>query len=365
MKIGILTWLHNYNYGSMLQAYALKEFLMMNNYDVKNIDYYPSITEKLKNFMKNRNSSHFIFEKINNMKMEKEFSKNVKLRNDVFDIFLSENFILTNRINKNKELKFLENFDKYICGSDQIWSPNLFNENFYFSFIENKDKISYAPSFGVSIIESKSKEKKITKLLNDFKHISVRENSGKKILNNLGFNDVEVVLDPVFLLSEDKWLKLIKKANISYDKKFICCYFLSFNQDYFDKISNFAIEKNLEIIWIYSDYMSYKINKSLDGIGPSEWLWLIYNCEYVMTDSFHATVFATIFKKKFYCFKRFSDNSKKSQNSRLYNILSLLNLEDRMIDQIPSNDLVYNEQNFKKMNDAIDYSKKWLLNAIK
>ena len=128
-KIAILTWLHNGNYGSILQAYALQKYLRNEGYAVNNIDLNPTILEKVKNCIRQGNPLiSLVKEKLNAAK-SKKICPNVHalaLKEDKFQNFIKNNFSLTRKYRRFSELKELvREFDAYVCGSDQVWSPML------------------------------------------------------------------------------------------------------------------------------------------------------------------------------------------------------------------------------------------------
>ena len=226
MKIGILTWLHNGNYGSILQAYALQKALRNQGYQTENIDYAPSTVKKVENLIKNKNSLKLFLEKWDAYCAKKAAGSPRELseKQKKFDDF-RENYInITRRYSSPKEVATIDGeFDAYICGSDQIWSPVLLNPVFYFDFLSDTErKIAYACSFGVSSIKGK-KATKITNYLNRFEYISVRESSGCKIVKNLTGKVVPVMPDPTLLLQRTDWDK-VSKYNLNLDN-YIFCYF--------------------------------------------------------------------------------------------------------------------------------------------
>lgn len=185
MKICILTWLHNQNFGTLLQAYALQQFLKAEGHDVVDADYLPCVKEKLLNWAINRNSFDLFAGKarelFNRKKEHDDFGSSTA---DVFNRFLSQNIETTDRIVDTDGLVDLRGkYDAYVCGSDQIWSPYLLNRNFYLSFLSDSDKrIAYAPSFGVTSTTQR-KKKIITDLIKTFSSVSVREDAAR-ILSN-------------------------------------------------------------------------------------------------------------------------------------------------------------------------------------
>lgn len=372
MRIGILTWLYNGNYGTVLQAYALQKFLMKNTkYYIENIDYNPDVKAKIINLIKSRNSLSLIFEKLDYYIANKIARNNYEIENRKrrFSDFLLNEMNLSEKYKNPKEIEIIKDkYDIYICGSDQIWSPVLLNPVYYFSFLDsNKKLISYAPSFGVSCIKN-SKKEEISGYLKKFNHISVREENGAKIIYELIGRKVEYVVDPTLLISKEEWDKIASIRLIQ--ENYIICYFLSYKKEYSELIDKLSLKTGYKVAIICTTEETYKTNyKKIIDCGPKEWVSLIKNAKLVLTDSFHGCVFSTIYKKDFYLFKRFNDNNNKSQNSRIYNFINMLDLSERLIDDINSHDYSnINIENYDEVYAKLEQEKnksiKWLLNAI-
>ena len=367
MKIGILTWLHNGNYGSILQAYALQKALRNQGYQTENIDYAPSTVKKVENLIKNKNSLKLFLEKWDDYCAKKVAGSPRELseKQKKFEDF-RENYInITRRYSSPKEVATIDGeYDAYICGSDQIWSPVLLNPVFYFDFLSDTErKIAYACSFGVSSIKGK-KATKITNYLNRFDYISVRESSGCEIVKNLIGKVVPVMPDPTLLLQRTDWDK-VSKYNLNLNK-YIFCYFLSWNEDYWKYVENVSQQLGYQIVIVPSVKQTYQVDaKILKNIGPEEWVGLVKNASYVITDSFHGTVFSIIYNKPFTVLKRFSDDNPRSQNSRIYTLLEHYNLTNRL----GINTDIFNLQEYTKVNSQVEYDRRyaleWLNNVLK
>lgn len=367
MKIGILTWLHNGNYGSVLQAYALQKALRHQGYQTENIDYAPSTVKKVENLIKNKNSLKLFLEKWDAYCAKKVAGSPRELseKQKKFEDF-RENYInITRRYSSPKEVATIDGeYDAYICGSDQIWSPVLLNPVFYFDFLSDTErKIAYACSFGVSSIKGK-KATKITNYLNRFDYISVRESSGCEIVKNLTGKVVPVMPDPTLLLQRTDWDK-VSKYNLNLNK-YIFCYFLSWNEDYWKYVENVSQQLGYQIVIVPSVKQTYQVDaKILKNIGPEEWVGLVKNASYVITDSFHGTVFSIIYNKPFTVLKRFSDDNPRSQNSRIYTLLEHYNLTNRL----GINTDIFNLQEYTKVNSQVEYDRRyaleWLNNVLK
>lgn len=368
-KIAKLTWLNNGNYGSILQAYALQSHILQLGYDIEDIDYKASNKTKLLNWFKNGNSPYLFVGKIKE-KVERLRSKekiDFTQRNMLFKEFKKENIKTTKIYTSPKELKEIGNkYDAFICGSDQIWSPKLMNPVFYFNFLpENAYRISYAPSFGVSSIDEK-KKKKIKKYIEKFNAISIREEKGSELVKELTGKECPVQIDPTLLINVDEWKRLAKPSEIK--EKYIFCYLLTPNTKYIEMIKEVAKNKNMKVVIVLTPVGPFNtgFEEKVD-VGPAEWLGLINDAEYVCTDSFHGCIFSMIFNKQFTLFKRFSDTTTWSQNSRIYNLAKMFNVENRIVDEETKINL--NESiNYNKVNNLIEIEKNkssnWLKEAL-
>ncbi len=273
--------------------------------------------------------------------------------------------VLKHFYKSNEELKLnIPESDAFICGSDQIW--NSFFENgkdpaFYLDFVpDNKLKISYAASFAIDKLEDNIKDfvkEKVARL----DHISVRESSGKKILNDLGIQNVTQVLDPVFLLEAEKWSQLI---NIKKEKeKYLFIYDFDSNPLIKKMAENYKTKFGWKIITV-NQLINYA-DKNFFLEGPIKFLSLVKNAEFVISNSFHAVAFSIIFRKDFVVFNR-----QDKINTRMRDLLAsigqnqLLILDDNMIENHSINSIDYNHVE-TCLNPLIERSTQFLKNALK
>lgn len=367
MKIAIMTWLHNGNYGSMLQAYALQKYLRDQGYDVTNIDYEPGSIQKVKNLIENRNSPKLFLEKYEAWKVSHDagFKNERAVRKEKFDQFCMQNMQLSDKFRKPKELKAIsDTYDIYICGSDQIWSPYLLNPVYYLCFVGNRKKIAYAASFGVTSTTT-SKRKQINDYIQRFSDVSIRESEGLSLLDN---KNIFVAVDPTLLLSKEEWEGIAMHRE---DRQgYVLCYFLKDNQRYFQAAIRFAEQKGLKLVTIPSGTESYKLGEVAAGAGPADWAALVHSAGYVFTDSFHAVVFSLIFRREFFAFNKYADSDRNSQNCRVKNLLTIVGLEERIIEKDKTETALtdFAPVNYQKVWDkleaVIEKSKKWLIDAI-
>lgn len=304
-SVRILTLLGN-NYGGCLQAYALYQSLKQYEEDVKVIEYYP--------FPVNKNIKHFL-KSIIYYKRNKKFDD---FRNNYIDILHTNNIL-------DDDFKSI-----YIVGSDQVWNPGIdfeIRKNYYLKFVNDKNrKNSYAASIGVDIIDNdKNNIKLISDMLLDFNCITVREKTANTIISNIVDTKISTVLDPTLLLTSDEWKKLTTKSNQK--EKYICVYTLGLDNQYCKDINYLSELCGFKIVDIYYKKRFNNELKNENDYGPVEFISSIYNSEFVITNSFHGTVFAILFHKKFITITR------GNMNSRVYDLLSILGLEDRIVSE--------------------------------
>lgn len=317
MKIGIITWHNMQNYGSMLQVYALQKVLEQRGHTVKVIDYRNFVPSRLKarvfNFSK-------LTKKIKILMTKGKWKYFLKFQNKYLN--------LTRLILTNNELKKIgQQFDCYICGSDQIWSPNVFDKTYFLDFVPNqKIKIAYSPSV---VIDGYNEEQKeiLNKELRQFKAISLRENKGSQIIKNITGIDCKVNLDPTLLLEKSDWEKLAENPKV--EEPYLLCYMLNYNKEQIEIVRQIAETNNLKIINIGEDDVG--IGEWDINVGPQEFLTYVNGASIVCTDSYHGTLFSINFNKQFYTFERFKNDDTINQNDRIYEVLEKLDLSNRIV----------------------------------
>lgn len=336
-RIGIMTWYHYENYGTVLQASALYRVITKLGYQPELIQYTPK-----GNLVENTpvNISYIVKKAINkfhNLKNCLFFSSE---KSKLFQKYLSEMITETVPCNTFSELSDLNStYDAFVCGSDQIWSPLCFDEKYFLSFVSNKTKmIAYAPSIGTTKIENRTIKNQMKMLISRFNFLSVREKQAAQLIGSLCNKQATIVLDPTLLLNKTEWEEYLQLSEIENQKMipgdYVICYFLG---DY--RSSSRRVMKYLSKIlkmpaYVIPVFQWQSVSKSTVpfDVGPREFVSLIYNAKYVCTDSFHAMAFALNFGVPLVPFKRFRDNDPKSQNSRVMSLLSNFGLEGRLID---------------------------------
>lgn len=344
LNIGTITYHKAYNYGSALQTYALNHYLTKLGVKAEVINYHSSAQDDLYKIFESSKSFIGIARNIQSLL---EY-KNLKTHNKRFEEFLNNNIRLSQaEYTETSDLNVLnEIYTDFICGSDQIWNPNCadFTTAYLLDFVSDKSRcISYSASMAIEKLPS-AWEKPFKEALKDFKMLSVRENQGKEYIQKLLNRDVEVVPDPVLLLTEEEWLDISASTNIK--GKYILCYFIGDVSGMRSFAKLMRKETGLPLVLIYKNIrdMLYK-NKKYYACGPREFISLIKNCEYVCTNSFHAVLFSLMFKKDFWAFV---DINADSARSRIESIVDIVGMNNRILHE--------NKKQPQDFTEKIDYS---------
>ena len=363
-KIAIVTISNSTNYGNRLQNYALQNYIFELGCEPYTLINLSSEFDNKKNFFK---LLFYYFKltikKVLNLFKNKNREKNRKLNFSRFDkkyINFSDDKI-NNNINSFNN-KLLNKFDFFIAGSDQIWNPQFLcnaEANFLY-YVPCDKKRTYAPSFGTNhILENRIDEFK--KYLSSFDCISVREEKGKKIVEELiGKKNTEVLIDPTMLLTSKEWDKISKRPKMLKTEKFILNYFLgNLSEARKKEIQRIAKENDCEIINILDKNSPYY------ECGPSEFLYLEKNAFLICTDSFHSSVFAILYNRPFVIFDREQKNI-VSMNSRLETLINKFHLKNRKFEgKITEENLNHNyTEAYKILEKERKKSEKFLKNAL-
>ena len=361
MKIGIITFHAAFNYGSMLQAYAMQTFLERQGHQVEIINFRPEIQKKAYSKpLKWNNKGNIILSFKRLLFTPIEVCKLYKKWN-LFNSFLHKYLNLSKEYNSIDELiKDDIGIDLLITGSDQIWNTNAFDfSEVYFGNFLNSDipKIAYAPSMGPS--PEKQDVKYLKKLLQGYRAVSVREERTKQFIEDYGiFKNVEIVLDPTMLLDGCDYDLLYGKEPLI-KEDYIFYYTPGGARHEFLQIAENIGEKyNLPVIvensYTPGDLKRYKHIKAYAAVGPSEFLNLVKNSKVVCGASFHLMVFAVLFNKKFFCINGDVD-------SRLNNLMKITGNQDCIISiQSPKN--IQKAESY--LEDIRKHSENFLVDSI-
>lgn len=351
MRIGILTlFCDNKNYGALLQAYALPHFLnnIFNGESSFQCCYTWTQPVKSNKKLKDRllgKSIFKIFSIVLSVIIKKIplIERRLILKDTLSDNRFSEFF---NQIPQTDEIfhyNSVEGINKLcsalIVGSDQVWNivnhPLGAKHPFLLSFAAKEMlKISYAASMSVNSLPPEKVEVMIP-AIEKIDFVSVREETAKKIIQSHSKKEVEVVCDPVLLLTKEQWNEVAVAQNQCTSEAY--AYILGERKVNRNLCKDISKKTSTDICGVpyflgrYNTYDKGFYDHKLEGIGPAEFLGLIRDTQFVLTDSFHATVFSIIFEKKFFVLLRHEETDEKSMNSRITDLLEKLKLTDRII----------------------------------
>jgi len=333
MRIGILSLPLNTNFGGILQAYALRKFLVKEGHDVVHIE------KKNKESLVYWTSSQFYrwwygrrfvgqLLRLNETRELNHVKYNVRKRTkpirDFVDMFVPRRVVNTFESLQNE-------FDCIIVGSDQIWRPHYYPEieEAFLAFADNWQvkKIAYAPSFGVEHWEFTDKQtERCKELLKKIDVVSVREDQGKEICKRNFNRDVIRLVDPTMLLDREDYEELVG-SNINTKKKQLTTYILDMNAGKREIISKLKTEFTMMAVELGSlEKEGRQDETKRSDISIEYWLKGFMHAELIFTDSFHGCVFAILFHKPFIVF-----GNEDRGLSRFKTLLNLFNLEDRMV----------------------------------
>ncbi len=293
MRIGILTFSNAFNLGAALQAFSLQKAMEEKGNEVELIDYRCSAIEAMH-------------------RMRPVFQLGLSLKQRIYNLLYNLVFLprrirfLQFREYSKRSKKYSkasiqdtnEKYDMFVTGSDQVFNLKLTgaDSTYYLDFVDKGIKASYAASLGAYLPDQKERYQQYLK---SFDYLSVRENSTAEIFEKeLGIK-AEVMPDPVFLHTAEEWEKLIGVSKAA-RHKYVLIYSLIENEELYVIANKVAKEKNLKIFAITKVLRPMgHADKYLRNTGPKEFIELIANADYIVTNSFHGTAFSIIFEKQF------------------------------------------------------------------
>ena len=316
-KVGIITFLHNDNFGSSLQAYALQQTIRSMGHDCEHLDYQPDRTEKIRNLLTSGNDLKLIADGLRKRSV-KAGQQGAREKSDAIPAFYQRYMQLSPVCRNARELRSAAGrYDTLVCGSDQIWNPVWLNPAYFLTFApEGTRRIAYAASLGISTLPADRKIRKIRKWTEGFQAVSVREEEGAALLRKMTGRDADVMPDPVCLLSREEWDAAT--GAVPAGEPYLLCYFIGENDKYRERVQRIQEETGLRVLVIPVTAGSYRSGyELLDGAGPEAFLGAVRGASILCTDSFHGLAFATIFGIKTELIRRYREDDPESKNSRV------------------------------------------------
>lgn len=395
MKAGILTfYCNNDNFGGQLQARALvRAVSSIKGVEAEQIPYdylrswqkLPYKTRMLKSIRQAFsggiiNGFEFVGSRLkaqkvlsDNAPLEDKLKDKLEERKSAFYKFYAETPHNNEVFDNDTIEKSVSEYECFICGGDQIWNDwsdwFIYNalENYCLKFVpDSKTKFSYAPSVPLKKVRHVF-IKKLVPALRNLDSISVREKSSVHLLEKETNREIQVVVDPVLLLTRDQWDEEMHTTCLG--EKYIFCYLLGTGHENRDAAMKFAKRKGYKLVTVPHIINVLEEDQKFGDIqdftsGPAEFLSLIKNAETVITDSFHAAVFSMIYQKPFYVLERATQVSGGSMGSRLTDFLEEYGLTNQKVDlkaletdcDIPQIDYTFSESVLRKRrNESYHY----------
>lgn len=349
-RVGLAVVTYKDNFGSALQTYATQYVLNALGYETGIFDIngiHSAINRrKIKYYLSRifqKDERKYLFDNLlsrgrkrTNVSNDK-YAEHMRIRHHMYQAFNKKWLTFLPKVTGWNALSQQSAIcDHVVVGSDQLWRPsNIAGGYFTLEFVpDNVDKIALSTSFGVSELP-KSLHKHARSYLNRINSISVREDSGKKIVKALTDRDILVTCDPTMLLDADQW-KEIQEEKKFIDEDYILVYFMGENPQHRDFVKKLKAETGYKIVGLMHGATYVAADEGIADfepydVGPGEFINLIRNAKYMCTDSFHGTVFSILNSTPFFTFRRYEDSSEFSTNDRLYTLLKWTGLSERMI----------------------------------
>lgn len=331
MKIGIITLPLHTNYGGILQAYALQTVLERMGHQVDILEEplvykHASLNRYIRRILKKCVGKRSIINYEGFMrKWQPRVAANI---NQFINTYIHRRIVNFESLTEGE-------YDAFIVGSDQVWRPS-YNQHLKQAFLnftenwKNVKRIAYAASFGTDEWEFTNEQTELCKkLIQKFDFVSVRENSAVALCKEKFGIEAKYVLDPTMLLTDTDYYKIIGDIKIS-DSPYIFSYLLDENKDKLSILDTVSKKLGLPVrkIKLDKDISKIPMSKLKSLIYPSvqEWLASFVKADFVVTDSFHGTVFSIIFNKPFVVIP-----NKGRGMSRFVSLLAIFGLKCRMI----------------------------------
>lgn len=329
MKIGIVTLMGFFNYGNRLQNFAVTHILRRLGYEAETMQFVlkdemnhmDRLKEGIRHFVVSCPS--FILDKIVFFVPENKKYKIMRTRK--FYEF-EKRYIPIRRVRAKSyrdicKKEMWKEYSYFVAGSDQIWNPDFAGNHYYFlDFAESRKRIAFAASIGYGDL-SESVQERYTPLLKEMSYISVRETSAAKLIHKMTGKESEVFPDPTLLVDRKVWERMATRPEMILPQEYALTFFLG---DMPKKaVAEFENKTHLTMI-----HMNRKEYPQYAFFSPAEFLYMIKHAKYVLTDSFHGSVFSIQFEKQFFVFERREEKT-GDMFTRLTGLLSHFHIEKR------------------------------------
>ena len=318
---GIITLYGLDNYGNRLQNYAVQKILTDLGFCAKtyspDLYYYNCFGKRYRIKKRIHEATGYRF-------ASTSVSAWAKTNRQVMFERFTKKYLPTELVQDLNTLK--DRADFFVLGSDQVWNPTWYfgchKELYLLTFAEPGQKVCFAPSFGVSKLPDEWKPW-FSEHLQTFPSLNVREQAGAEIIKELTGRNASVMIDPTLLLDAKEWKKIAKKPyGVNTRRPFLLTYFLGDRTEQIEHdISEVIKTRQCNVYHLLDESQPFVF-----ASGPSEFLYLFSKADLILTDSFHACIFAFLFGKPFVVYHRVQAGECE-MNSRIECLLKILHLE--------------------------------------
>lgn len=348
-KVGIATFHFMDNFGAVLQCYALQKIInRFEGIEAEIIDYRPSGYRYVRVWTSEK-------EKILFQKKREAF----------------ENFLIQYCNMSPQRVSAIDGkgYDYCCVGSDQIWNPRfLYREYLLPNLVRDVCKIAYAPSIGCAVSEARLSESLFKEFLPSFKAISVREREHVEYVSDISGMKCECVLDPTLLLEADDYFSIIREYKKDIKEPYLLFYWLPHDRELFrgielaNMISRLFNLRIVHSIFGANGSLYFKKGECMYYEGVEDFLWYVKNASFIVTNSYHGTIFSLQFEVPFYSF------IVESMMSRFDSLMAYTDIGDRIVTKMIRPDDINKDIDFKRIKtDAFkhrDRSIGYLKNAL-
>ena len=329
MKVGILTFPNSVSYGAVLQMYALQQAVKQLGHDARVINYHNAYMKQERHVGKHDMKGR-MKKTARRVIHSRLYSNFRKFEREELNLMPARAFSDAQKLSQVGG-----DCGAVICGSDQVWNPDITGADlsYFLDFCGvNTRRVAYAPSFGIDQFPD-AFCRTIQKELRQFHALSARETPGQRLTQELTEREVPLVVDPTLLLQAADW-QALEHPHAAATGDYILYYTVLSSKTLWKQALALSKKTGMKIVAVGGNWLKKRKNQDDQveyavDIGPKQWLYLVRNARYVVTNSFHGTAFAINYRKDFYV--EFSSKT----NSRLVQIVGDLGLTDRVVGEVP------------------------------
>lgn len=320
-KAGIVTFHHAQSYGALLQTYALQQFMLDNGIETQVVNYRCKFLEERAHpfrYFKEKTLRQYVLSVLYARQM-------LELRRKV-DAFGRDHLRMTPPCTQDTVAQRTEDMDLLITGSDQVFNPDCAGMDpvYFLEFAPDYKKHSYAASFGAGGIPEDQKAV-CRRWLEGFQSLSLREESGQKLVQELTGKTAQLHVDPTFLLERQQWDEFLPGNQ---RRPYIFLFTVLKPKRLVDYALELSEKTGLPILWLsYRHRVKDKRITYINSVPANEFVELVKNAEYVCTNSFHGNAFSLIYQKQFIV----ETDTCTGENTRSRELMERLGLDSRIM----------------------------------